>query len=130
MPITKKAEKGLGETWASFLFRSTLCVLAVVAIAGPAPHAQAAEGARANDNLMLDKRIAPARARVEALRKKLDDYRDHPSENDFRTIWVDMPAGPQPRRIPTEEFQARIEATQAELRSAEQELKALERSLY
>jgi hypothetical protein len=95
-----------------------------------AVHVPQAAAERSNDNLMLDQRIAPARARVEALRKKLDDYRDHPSENDFRTIWVDMPGGAQPRRIPTEEFQARIESTQAELRSAEQELKTLERSLY
>jgi hypothetical protein len=89
-----------------------------------------ATAGHATDNLMLDPRLAPARARVEALQRKLDDYRDHPSDNDFRTIWVDMPGGPQPRRIPTEEFQARIESTQAELRSAEQELKTLERSLY
>ncbi|HEX4333986.1 MAG TPA: hypothetical protein VH040_17750 [Usitatibacter sp.] len=83
----------------------------------------------ATDNLMLDPRLAPARARVEALQRKLDDYRDHPAENDFRTIWVDMPGGAQPRRIPTEEFQARIERTQAELTDAEQEVKRLERSL-
>ena len=56
--------KRLGETWACSLFRRAPCVLAVVAIARPVAHAQAADGARANDNLMLDKRIAPGRARV------------------------------------------------------------------
>ncbi|HXF77283.1 MAG TPA: hypothetical protein VN598_00355 [Usitatibacter sp.] len=114
---------GILHAWA-------LCAFVALAIAGHAPQAAAADGARTNDNLMLDKRIAPARARVAAIQKKLDELRDHPSENDFRTIWVDMPGGAQPRRIPTEEFQARIEHAQAELRDAEQELKALERSLY
>ena len=84
----------------------------------------------ANDNLMLDSRIAPARANVERLRKQLDDYRDHASESDFRNVWVQTPDGPKLRRIPTEEFQGRIARTEAELRAAEQELKTLERSLY
>ena len=83
----------------------------------------------ADDNLMLDRRIAPAKARVERLRKQLDDYRDHASDSDFTNVWVQTPGGPQLRRIPTEEFQARIERTEAELRAAEQELKSLERSL-
>jgi len=83
----------------------------------------------ADDNLMLDARIAPAKAKVERLRKQLDDYRDHASDSDFRNVWVQTPDGPRLRRIPTEEFQARIERTEAELRAAEQELKSLERSL-
>lgn len=86
--------------------------------------------ALAADNLMLDARIAPAKAKVERLRRQLDDYRDHAKDSDFRNVWVQAPGGPQLRRIPTEEFQARIERTQAELRAAEQELKSLERSLY
>jgi hypothetical protein len=112
---------------------TSLAALAVLVIALGVPQVYA-EGS--DNNLMLDKRIAPARARVEALRKTLEDYRDHPSESDFRTIWVqsgrDEFGNPraQMRRVPTEEFLAKLERTEAELKEAEGELKALERSLY
>jgi hypothetical protein len=100
-----------------------------------APMQVLAQGREAGpDNLMLDKRIAPARARVEALRKTLEEYRDHPSEGDFKNMWVrDNPAAgapPRLRRVPTQEFQARVADTEAKLRAAEAELSALERSLY
>jgi len=108
-----------------------LCLAASLLIPGHFPQALAKEGLAANDNLMLDPRIAPARARVEAARKKIDDLRDHATDSDYRTIWVDGPGGPKKmRRVPTEEFAARIESAQAELKSAEEALRALERSLY
>ena len=118
------------------MFRGALLCLAAALVMGGELRQAMEEGPGASDNLMLDKRIAPARARVEALRKTLEGYRDHPSESDFTTIWV--AAGrddlgnrkAQMRRIPTEEFLARIERTEAELKEAERELKALERSLY
>jgi hypothetical protein len=86
--------------------------------------------AHAYDNLMLDPRIAPARARVEAARKSIDDLRDHATQSDYRTIWVESPGGVKTmRRIPTEEFAARIERAEAERKAAEEALRALERSL-
>ena len=95
---------------------TSLAALAALVIALGVPQVYAED-----DNLLLDKRIAPARARVEALRKTIDDYRDHPSESDFRTIWVpgrDEFGNPRAhmRRVPTEEFLAKVECTEAELK--------------
>jgi hypothetical protein len=76
-----------------------------------------------------------ARARVEAARKAFEDTRDNPSESDF--WWVERPnygdrgmlIGSIRHRVPTDDYVARLEGRVQDLRAAEEQLKALERSV-
>jgi len=76
-----------------------------------------------------------ARTRVEAARKAFEDVRDNPTKSDFH--WVERPnygdrgmwIGSIRRRVPTDEYLARLEGRVRDLREAEEQLKALERSV-
>jgi len=72
-----------------------------------------------------------AKQRVAAALKKLDDLRDNATADDYRTIQVRVADGRiTTRRIPTEEFAARIEQAERERDAALAALKQTERSLY
>jgi hypothetical protein len=97
----------------------------------------AAPETAADPRLTQEERINQARDQVAATRKVLDDYRDNPQESDFTTVANarrfdarGVPTGGGVRRIPTEEFLARVAIAEANLKAAEEALKALERSLF
>ena len=105
-----------------------LVALAVTAIAQA--RAQSFEW-ESGQGLVLDSSPPPARVRWDDARRKLDDLRDNATADDYRTIRVQNKNGRATfRRVPTEEFAARIERAELERDTAEAELKALERSLY
>jgi Skp family chaperone for outer membrane proteins len=106
-------------------------VLAASACFASAPFAQSAPtpGTYAYHQQL----IREARVRVEVAQKAYEDIRDNTTESDFH--WVEVPAarGAQfqtmRRRVPTEDYFARFAARVEELKKAEEELKALERSV-
>jgi hypothetical protein len=82
------------------------------------------------DSLVLEPGPLPPRVRLDDARRKLDDLRDNATADDFRTIRVQNKNGRAAfRRVPTEEFAARIERAEFERDTAEAELRALERGL-
>jgi len=109
--------------------RTVLATLAVLAVCVPAPGQPYERDAK--DDLQLDSSVSSARARVEEARRRLDELRDNATADDYRTIRVQDKNGHATfRRVPTEEFAARIERAERELDTAEAKLKELERSLY
>ena len=78
-----------------------------------------------------DESTEQARMRLAAAQKKLDDLRDNASVDDFRTIQVRGPDGRVTyRRVPTEEFAARVERAEKERDNAQAALTNPQRSLY
>jgi hypothetical protein len=80
-------------------------------------------------------RTQDARVRVGAARKAFEDLRDNPTDSDF--TWVSRPnygdrgmmIGSLRFRVPTDDYVARLEGRVRDLREAEEQLKALERSV-
>jgi hypothetical protein len=108
--------------------RVLLALAAFVACGGAA--AQSFEW-ESRDSLVLQSSASPPRVRLDDARRELDDLRDYASADDYRTIRVRGKNGRAVfRRVPTEEFAARIERAELERDTAEAELRALERSLY
>jgi hypothetical protein len=111
------------------IVRWILPVLAAFTACGSAS-AQSFEW-ESGDSLVVQSSTPAPRARLDAARRELDDLRDYATADDYRTIRVKGKNGRAAfRRIPTEEFAARIERAELERDTAEAELKALERSLY
>jgi hypothetical protein len=80
---------------------------------------------------MPESSLPPARVRLDDARRRLDDLRDNATADDYRTIRVQNKNGRAAfRRVPTEEFAARIERAEFDRDVAEAELKARERGLY
>jgi hypothetical protein len=92
-------------------------VLAIVAAFG-------AMTVRADDN-------DAAHVRLAAAQKVLDDLRDNATADDYRTIQVRGKDGHvTTRRVPTEEFAARIERAEKERDAAQAAVNNPQRSLY
>ena len=82
------------------------------------------------DSLVFEPNPLPPRVRLDDARRKLDDLRDNATADDYRTIRVQNKNGKAAfRRVPTEEFAARIERAELDRAAAEAELRALERNL-
>lgn len=71
-----------------------------------------------------DNPVDVARRKLEAARKALEKARDNPAESDMRFIGV---VGGGTRRVPTQEYAARLEELERRVKSAEEELAAAER---
>ncbi len=72
-----------------------------------------------------------AQARLAAAQKALDDLRDNAKADDYRTIQIRGPDGRvSTRRVPTEEFAARIERLEKERDAAQAAVNNPQRSLY
>jgi len=82
------------------------------------------------DSLVYEPNPLPPRVRLDDARRKLDDLRDNATADDYRTIRVPNKNGKAVfRRVPTEEFAARIQRAEIDRDTAEAELRALERNL-
>jgi hypothetical protein len=107
--------------------RDVLLALAVGAATGAGAQSYEWES---RDNLMLEP-SPPPRIRVEDSRKRLDDLRDNATADDYRTIRIQGKNGRGAyRRVPTEEFAARIERAEQNRDPAEADLRVREPSPY
>jgi hypothetical protein len=105
-------------------------VMTLVAAAALQAGAQSYEW-QPRESLVIDPAPAPPRMRLDEANKRLDDLRDNATADDYRTIRVQGKNGRGAyRRVPTEEFAARIERAEFDRDVAEAELKLRERSLY
>ncbi len=106
-------------------------LVALAALACMQARAQSLEWEPRESLLAPDASLPPPRVRLYEAKKQLDDLRDNATADDYRTIRVQNKNGKATfRRIPTEEFAARIERAELDRDIAEAELKARERSLY
>ena len=81
------------------------------------------------DGLAPDYCLAPPRIRVEQPRPVVDDLRELGAVEDYRTVRVPGKKGrPAFRRVPTEEYAARLEQLELERDVAEMELRLRQRS--
>jgi hypothetical protein len=83
------------------------------------------------DNIMCEPAFAAPRIRADDPHKRLDELRDNATADDYRTVRIQGKNGRAAyRRVPTEEFAARIERAEMERDFAEAELRARERSPF
>jgi Domain of unknown function (DUF4124) len=91
---------------------------------------EGALGRRPNDGsakkVDAEARLAQARERLEGAKKALQDARDNPADGDMQILGN---KGGGVRMIPTEAYQQRLAALEAQVKSAEEELQLAEKDL-